>query len=189
MANIELHPENLKPVQTKEEARTRGANGGKKSGEVRRAKRDARKAARYILQLAAQGTQLANVEGMGASAEDGITNMEVLQARLFAMAMSGDIKAYETLIKVAGYWAEENRAERESIASEKRKNAELEAKLKALGSNPEGASLALNMGSEDGSSDVVIYIPKMLSEKECEVPDEEEPAQEGAEEKEPDTPK
>ena len=126
---------------------------------------------------------------MGASAEDGITNMEVLQARLFAMAMSGDIKAYETLIKVAGYWAEENRAERESIASEKRKNAELEAKLKALGSNPEGASLALNMGSEDGSSDVVIYIPKMLSEKECEVPDEEEPAQEGAEEKEPDTPK
>ena len=182
MANIELHPENLKPVQTKEEARTRGANGGKKSGEVRRAKRDARKAARYILQLAAQGTQLANVEGMGANAEDGITNMEVLQARLFAMAMSGDIKAYETLMKVAGYWAEENRAERESLAAEKRKTAELEARLKALGSNPEGASLALNMGSEDGTSDVVIYIPKMLSEADCEVHEKEKPDREGAQE-------
>ena len=174
--------DNLHVIQTEEEARVKGAAGGRKSGEVRRAKRDARKAARYILQLAAQGTQLANVEGMGASAEDGITNMEVLQARLFAMAMSGDIKAYETLMRVAGYWAEENRAERESLASEKRKNAELEAKLKALGTNPEGASLALNMGSEDGTSDVVIYIPKMLSEADCEVHEEEKPDREDAQE-------
>ena len=174
--------DNLHVIQTEEEARVKGAAGGRKSGEVRRAKRDARKAARYILQLAAQGTQLANVESIGASAEDGITNMEVMQARLFAMAMSGDIKAYETLMKVAGYWAEENRAERESLASEKRKNAELEAKLKALGSNPEGASLALNMGSEDGTSDVVIYIPKMLSEADCEVHEDEKPDREGAQE-------
>mgnify|MGYP001240329708 CR=1 FL=1 len=41
--------ENLKPVRTKNEARERGRNGGKKSGEVRRRKADFRKTLNLLL--------------------------------------------------------------------------------------------------------------------------------------------
>lgn len=42
--------ENLKPVRTKSEARKRGANGGKKSGEVRRQKKTMKEMLDYLLQ-------------------------------------------------------------------------------------------------------------------------------------------
>lgn len=41
--------ENLKPVRTKNEARERGRNGGKKSGEVRRRKADFRRTLNLLL--------------------------------------------------------------------------------------------------------------------------------------------
>ena len=57
---------NLKPIRkgdlSEEELKKRQRNGGKKSGEVRRAKRDARESARYILGLAAKGATLEQLE-------------------------------------------------------------------------------------------------------------------------------
>ena len=44
-----LNPQNLKPVQTKEEARERGRNGGVKSGEARRKQRDVRELTKTIM--------------------------------------------------------------------------------------------------------------------------------------------
>ena len=44
-----LNPQNLKPVQTKEEARQRGRNGGVKSGEARRKQRDVRELTKTIM--------------------------------------------------------------------------------------------------------------------------------------------
>lgn len=40
MANPKGNPQNFKPVRTKDEARKRGSNGGKKSGEVRAYKKN-----------------------------------------------------------------------------------------------------------------------------------------------------
>lgn len=44
-----LNPQNLDPVRTKEEARKRGSNGGKKSGESRRMKKTMRERAQLLL--------------------------------------------------------------------------------------------------------------------------------------------
>ena len=154
-----------------EELKKRQSNGGKRSGEVRRAKRDARESARYILGLAAQGTTLEQLEKIGANREDNLTNMEVLQARLFVQATSGDMTAAKMLLSIAGYDSEENRKERESINADRRRDAEVEVKVKAFGMNPD--NIAVNGENEDGNNDVVIYIPKMLTEEECQVQDDE----------------
>ena len=163
---------NLKPIQkgelSKEEAKRRGSAGGKKSGAVRREKRDAREAARYILGLAAKGQIAENLNALGVPKEDA-TNMEALQARLYTMAMAGNLEAYKELMRMAGYDSEENRKERESIASDKRRDIEVEAKVKALGQNPDGSSVAINQADEDGRNDVVVYIPQMMTEEECQV--------------------
>lgn len=99
--------------------------------------------------------------------------MAALQARLFTMAMGGNIEAYNTLMKMAGYEPEENRKERESIASDIRREKELEAKVNALGGDMDGAKLAVNLQDEDENNDVVIYMPQTASEESCTVKEDE----------------
>ena len=168
-------------IRTSEQAKKKGSAGGKKSGEVRREnsrrKRDAREAARYILELAATGTLAENLDKLGVDTEEQ-TNMAALQASLFSYAMRGDLNAYVTLMKMAGYDPEETRKERESVAADRRREAELDAKIAALGGSVDGSRTAINMQNEDGESDVVIYMPEIASEESCE-PDE--PSPEGGE--------
>ncbi len=175
MARNPKQDENLKPIKkgqlSKEEAKKRGSKGGKKSAEVRREKRDAKEAALYILNLAAKGQLKENLATLGVEAKDQ-TNMVALQARLFTMAMSGNIEAYQKLMQMAGFEPEENRKERESLASERRREAESEAKVNALGGNIENAKVAVNLSDEDENTDVVIYLPQIEDEKSCEVPPE-----------------
>ena len=162
---------NLKPPfdsnQSREEAAKNGKKGGVASGESRRKNREARAAARYVLNLAAKGQLKANLEELGYDSDASKANMDALQARLFTMAMSGNIEAYKTLMKYAGYDPQENRDERESIASDSRRQQELDAKLSRLSQAPDDAPLSIGMGNEDGANDVVIYIPKMMSEEDC----------------------
>lgn len=161
---------NLKPIKkgdlSKEELKKRQINGGKKSGEVRRAKRDAKSAIRYLLDLPPTVSLKNNLKEMGFPINEQ-TNMAALQARLFAMAMGGNIEAYNTLMKMAGFEPEENRKERESIASDARREKELEAKVNALGGDMEGARMAVNLQDEDANNDVVIYMPEIDSEESC----------------------
>ena len=135
MARNPKQDANLKPFQkgdlTSEEAKKRGRAGGVKSGESRRAKRDAKSAIRYL-------------------------------------------EAYTALMRMAGYEPEENRKERESIAADRRREIELDAKVSALGSNPEGMSASVNMSDEDGNNDVVIYMPQIASEESCEFKENED---------------
>ena len=142
---------NLDPVKTKEEARRRGRNGGIKSGEVRRAKKE---------ELGFPETER--------------TNMAALHARLFTMAMSGNLDAYMELMRIGGYEPEENRKERESIAADARRQLEMEAKVSALGGNVEDARYAVNLSDEDGHNDVVIYLPEIEKLEDCEMPPEDE---------------
>lgn len=53
---------------------------------------------------------------IGAKKKDKITNMEALQARLLSRAMTGDLEAYQILMRVAGYDESERRKDRESEA-------------------------------------------------------------------------
>ncbi len=176
MADRSKQNANLKPIKkgdlSKEELKKRQSNGGKKSGEVRRQKRDAREAARYILGLAAKGYIIDGAKQVGVDEKDGITNLEALYARLYAMAMNGNLEAAAMLFKSAGMDPKENRDERESQAADRRRDMELEAKLNALGHAPEGTTMSVGLGSEDGENDVHIYIPKMLSEEDCKAEDD-----------------
>lgn len=119
-------PENLKPVRTKEEAKKRGANGGKKSGEARRKKRDAKSAARLILDLPCTDGIAKNLKGMNISEED-FTNRVGIMARLFAEAMSGNVTAMKTMIEFAGelpnQQLEDKRFEKEMEGKEAGNNA------------------------------------------------------------------
>ncbi len=94
-------PENLKPVRTTEEARIRGKNGGKKSGEVRRKKRDAKSAARLILDLPCQEGISHNLKKMNLTDED-FTNRVAIMARLYTEAMTGNVTAIRTMVELAG---------------------------------------------------------------------------------------
>ena len=95
-------PENLKPVRSKEEARERGRNGGKKSGEARRRKRDAQQAARLILNLPVSTDAMENnLKKMHIDEED-FTNRVALFARAFTQAMTGDVKAMQFIVEMAG---------------------------------------------------------------------------------------
>ncbi len=94
--------ENLKPVRSKDEARERGRNGGIASGEARRKKRDAKSAAKMILDLPTNTEGIKkNLQALGITEED-FTNRVALMSRAFALAMTGDIKAMQFLIETAG---------------------------------------------------------------------------------------
>ena len=74
--------ENLKPVRTKSEARKRGANGGKKSGEVRRQKKTMREMLDYLLQQ-----DITNKQG------ETKNTLEVMMTAQIKEAIKGNTKA------------------------------------------------------------------------------------------------
>ena len=154
--------------QNREEASKNGRKGGVESGKARRRNRDARSAIRYLLKLAPIGNAADNLKAMGYP-ENEQTNMAALQARLYHKAMTGDIEAYRTMMRMAGFEPEENRKERESISSERRRDLEVDAKLKALSAAPDNSSMTVSTVDEDGNNDVHIFIPKMMNEQDCQV--------------------
>lgn len=157
MAKERKQNANLKPIRkgdlSEEELKKRQHNGGVKSGEVRRQQRDAKASARYILNLASKNAVKANLEELGVEAGE-LTNMNALHARLFNMAMNGDIEAYKQLIKIAGYEPEENRKERESLA-----------KVDALASRGLEANVSVALNEDEDSNDVIFYLPQKAKEE------------------------
>ena len=183
MARNPKQNENLKPIRkgelSKEEAKRRGRQGGINSGAKRREKRDARESMRYILGLRPTDEVLNQMQKV-ANAVDAkeLTNLEAMNIRIFAQAMSGNIEAWKNVLRVAGYDPEENRAERESINADARREVEMQLKQDAIASrNIDNGTMAVGLQNEEGSSDVVIYLPKIedLPEEE----DEEEKTSEG----------
>lgn len=92
--------DNLRPPRTSEEARERGRNGGIKSGEARRRKRDAKNAARLILNLAASPSIEKNLKELGVEEND-CTNLVAIMGRAFLKAMTGDVGAMSFLVETA----------------------------------------------------------------------------------------
>lgn len=123
----------LIPVRTTEEAKKRGRNGGLKSAETRRRKREMADTAKLFLDLAANDKLKENLEKLGIKKSEQ-TNQMALIARAFMEAMNGDIKAMEFLRDTAGY----------------NPRLKVEERMKAM----EYGSL-----SDDGLQKVEIYIP------------------------------
>lgn len=162
MARNPKQDANLKPYKkgelSSEEAKRRGRLGAAKSAEVRRAKRDAKSSIRYLLDLAAKDNLDKNLEKLGA-AEEERTNMQALNARIFTMAMGGNLEAYKALMEFGGF------APDQSLKDEERR-----ARIKAISEG--GRAGAISSGGEEGDSGgVVIYMPQL-----DELPNEEEPA-------------
>lgn len=116
--------ENLKPVRTKNEARERGRNGGKKSGEARRRKADFRRTLNMLLTAeidSPEWTPMLNALGLDSTLESAVN------AAMIREALSGNVKAYEAIAKYSGQSPEpdENRRNREADTELKqaRKNA------------------------------------------------------------------
>lgn len=145
------------------EAAEKGRIGGIKSGETRRAQRDARQAAQRLLNMSAKGKMRENLVELGYGEEDneGIKNIDVLVARLLVQAAQGNLAASERLLKIAGFDYEENRLERESIAADRRKDRESEARLQAMEAGTLGRYSTSVSDSDDGEEveDVFIYLP------------------------------
>lgn len=167
-------------IRDSDTAKERGRNGGVKSGEVRRAKRDARESIQYLLGRMTKSEAIrTNLKELGVE-ESEYSNMIALHGRLFSMAMSGNLEAYLTLMRMGGYEPEEIRKERESLAADRRRELELDAKVAALGRG-DPAEVAVNLQDEDGDNDVVIYMPQIDAEEDCEMKPESPAAEESAE--------
>lgn len=147
MANPKGNLGNLQPVRTKEEARKRGANGGKKSGEARRRKRDARQAISLLLDMAAQGNIEENLAVLGFEQEDR-TNMNALAARMFQKAMTGDVAAFKVLMDYGGFNPDQ-------------KLRDKERKVRIKNMDNRNVSLGDEQAQDDVQiEDVLIYLPE-----------------------------
>ena len=104
---------NLKPVKTKEEARKRGAAGGRKSGEVRRKRKSMKEALELIMEM--QATD-ANKKKLARKGIDVDTNEDVMAAAMTLAAMAGDTRAYAAIASVRG----ENKQQVEVTSSDEK---------------------------------------------------------------------
>lgn len=95
--------ENLKPVRTKNEARERGRNGGKKSGEVRRRKADFRRTLNLLLTAeidSPEWTPVLEALGLKSTLESAMLAAQIKEA------MSGNTKAAYFVAQYAGQSSE-----------------------------------------------------------------------------------
>ena len=111
--------ENLKPVRTKNEARERGRNGGKKSGEVRRRKADFRKTLNLLLTAeidSPEWTPVLEALGLESTLESAMLAAQIKEA------MNGNTKAAYFVAQYAGQSSEpeENIRNREADTELKR---------------------------------------------------------------------
>ena len=83
---------NLKPVRTVEEAKEKGRNGGKKSGETRRAQKTMREAAKMLLNLKPTDNIRQNLERLGIEKTEH-TNQVAILAKVMLQALNGDMDA------------------------------------------------------------------------------------------------
>lgn len=80
--------EDLKPVRSKDEAKSRGRKGGLASGAARREKKTLRQRLELLLAVKAEGTDM--------------DTAEAVTVALIEKALSGDVRAYEVIRDTIG---------------------------------------------------------------------------------------
>lgn len=103
MANPKGNPQNLQPVKSKKEAKKRGSNGGKKSGVVRRQRKQAKECMNMILALNTKSQKQKELMTNMGIANKEQQNIMALMATMFARAVStGDPSAVKAVLEIAG---------------------------------------------------------------------------------------
>ena len=98
---------NLIPVRSTEEARERGRNGGRASGEARRRKKSLREAAELYLSLPVADKRAWNKLARDGVAPEDVNNQMAIIAGLTIQAVKGDAKAAKLLFELLGDGREE----------------------------------------------------------------------------------
>lgn len=93
---------NLIPVRSTEEARERGRNGGRASGEARRRKKSLREAAELYLSLPVSDKRAWNKLTKDGVAPEDVDNQMAIIAGLSIKAAKGDAKAAKVLFDLIG---------------------------------------------------------------------------------------
>lgn len=93
---------NLIPVRSTEEARERGRNGGRASGEARRRKKSLREAAELYLSLPVSDKRAWNKLARDGVAPEDVDNQMAIIAGLSIKAAKGDAKAAKVLFDLIG---------------------------------------------------------------------------------------
>ena len=107
MANPNGNPQNLDPVKSKKEAIKRGRNGGKKSGEVRRQRKQAKECMNLILKLDAKGKKSKELMSNLGIEDKEQQNIMLLMSTLFMKAATtGEPNAVKAVLEIAGEWEE-----------------------------------------------------------------------------------
>lgn len=159
MANPKGAPGNLKPVRTKEEAKKRGAAGGKKSGESRRAKRDIRQALEMVLNMGTAGAIDDRLAAEGYKKTDR-TNMTAVAVGLVKKAQAGDVAAARTVMDFLGFVTEDQRLAREE------RQARTEAIKAETARKSEDFAPGVDGVEEEDVEDVHIYVPEKEDDEE-----------------------
>lgn len=163
MAKHKGKVENLKLDLSPEEARERGRAGGKKSGEARRKKRDAKGAIRLMLEMPAIGNIKENLAKLGVTEEDQ-TNMMAMVIRMFQKVINeADANAWRLLMEYGGYNVDQELKDKERLA-----------RIEAIKKSEGATSITSGDWGEDGDGgDVVIYMPEIETEEEAQAKEEE----------------
>jgi hypothetical protein len=98
-----MSKKDLKPIRSEHEAKEKGRNGGIKSGEARRLKRDYQQKVRWLLELNAPPDKAALVAKTLGILEGDIDNADVEIFAQHQKALGGDTHAAEFIRDSAGY--------------------------------------------------------------------------------------
>lgn len=103
MPNNPNFADNLKPVTSSDEAKKRGRNGGIKSGQTRRARKQARECMEIILKSkVTREEHIKILSGMGIKEKDR-QNIMLLMASLFYKGVStGDSNTVKSILEISG---------------------------------------------------------------------------------------
>ena len=107
--------ENIDAKLTHEDRVENGRKGGKKSGEVRRAKREMRELAKDILNMNIKAGTPQDFKNLAESKGKNISVAEALVLAQVKKGMSGDTKATKFILHQAGVYDEKEKAEIEAL--------------------------------------------------------------------------
>lgn len=92
--------ENLKPVQSKEEARERGRKGGIKSGEVRRQKKLMRETLEDLLKLPLKDASIEEITCLDGVQKKNITVQQALLIKQIQKGLLGDNDSFKIIREI-----------------------------------------------------------------------------------------
>ncbi len=155
---------NMKPVRSKSEAKERGRNGGVKSGESRRQKRDMREAAKALMEMKVVGeNNKRNLKNFGVVEEDQNYTTAIVVRLMQKALVDGDTNSIRLLAELTGQISKNGIAQQDEADLELAKQvSRLSINIPDNGRNPiKTTSIGPQAGPQTmfmcSPADIVIY--------------------------------